>query len=524
MKKWIIILCVLMSSLSLCACSSSSKKATIVPEFTDHDVSEVYEWCAEIDEQYACEVSYINGEGVERDKVMEQSVKGGSRLESDISFKISNGEYAEITVLHITEKTDISDVEAWKESSGLKNVSYVEENSDTVAKNHVIRIEPSSGIHKDTPVTVYISKGKEEKPVPENTDIEVVFGDYIGITVEEFEKKAKELGLKPNHNTARDKFSTEVKFGNIVWHGSGTYVKDEVFNYGICINEINVSAGQYVDISEESFIAAAKKLTLKPTHITGRDAYSTSIEKGNIVTHGWGVYVQDEEFKYGLSLGPAKVKSGYEGASEEVLLNYFASMGLKGSKTTKVSETVAAGRIISYNTGNYSSGDSVSYVLSAGPEPRVEVPEFAGKTESELLDFLKKNGLNAGNRTVQSHLSPVGTVISNDSGTKKKGDSVNYIVSSGPNIPKAKLDSFADIKAMLSDTELGFLSACNRVETYLNAKGFGAYEIIPAYSETEPDGTILMVMVGDETLSKAKEYPIYTPITVTISAELVGSR
>lgn len=520
MKKIIIILCAAMSLVSLCACSS--KKATIVPDFTGHDVAEVYEWCGSIPEKYACEVSYTDGNGVERDQVIEQSVKGGSRLESDISFKISNGAYPEITVLHITEKTEKADVEAWKESSGLVDLTYVEEYSDSVAKNHVIRIEPSSGIHQDTKVTAYISKGKEKPPVPESTDIEVKFGDYIGITVEEFEQKAKALGLKPNHNASRDKFSADVKFGNIVWHGSGTYVKDEIFNYGICINEIYVSAGQFVGNTEDLFIENAKKLSLKPTHISGRDAYSTKIDKGDVVTHGYGVYEKDEEFKYGLSLGAAKVQSGYEGASEEVLINYLSSMGLKGKKAVATSETVAAGRVISYNCGKYSTGDSVSYVVSAGPEPKVDVPDFTGKSEAELLDFLKKNGLLAGERTTQSYLMPEGTIISNDTGTMKKGSSVRYVVSTGPVVPKSKLDSFEDIKTMLSDTELGFLSTCNRVETYLNTKGFYNYEIIPAYSETEPDGAILSIMVGDEPLSRAKEYSIYEPIVVTVSAELVG--
>ncbi len=518
--KCILVTFILLSCLS--ACSSESKKATIVPDFTGHDVSEVYEWCAELDERYACEVSYVDGNGVERDLVMEQSVKGGSRLNSDISFSISNGFFPEISVLHVTADTNKSDVEVWKAESGLETVNYVEENSDTVAKNHVIRIEPTSGIHKDTVVTAYISIGPKEAPAPVNTDIEVVFGDYIGLTVEEFEKAAKKLGLTPNHNTSRDKFSADIEFGKIVWHGSGTYVKDEIFNYGVCINEINISANQYYGWAEEDFKAAAKKLTLVPTHITGRDAYSTALNKGDIVTHGWGTYVKGEEFKYGLALGPAKVQSGYEGASEEVLLNYLASMGLKGKRTVQTSETIAEGRVIGYNTGKYSSGDSVTYVISAGPDLRVNVRDFSGEAEETFLTFLKSNGLKAGIRTLQTSMVPAGRIISNDSGTKKKGDSINYIVSSGPMIPTARLDSFDDIQQSFSDEDGSYSKVKERMEIYLKSKGFTNYEIKSEFTIVYRPGTVLYITVDGQTHDKAAEYPTYASVVVAISGQLMS--
>ncbi len=526
-KSMSLILCLLMALTVITGCESENKKATIVPEFTGHDVSEVYDWCAEIDEKYACEVSYVMGNGVERDKVMEQSVKGGSRLESDISFSISNGESPEIAVLYVIDTTEKSDVEAWKEENGLTNLSYVEEVSDTVKKNFVIRIEPETGITKDTPVTVYISSGKEEKkpdPEPENTEIEIEFGDYIGLTVEEFEAKAKALGLKPNHNKDRDRFDANVKIGNISWHGSGTYVKDEVFNYGVCINEIVVTAGAYVAKTEDWFISNAKKLTLVPTHIKGRDAYSSWIDKGDIVTHGSGVYVQGEEFKYGLSLGPAKVKAGYEGASEEVFLNYLASMGLVGKKGTVHSDTIKAGRIVNYNTGNYSTGDKVAYGVSVGPEIKVNVPDFRGDSEDAFLKYLKNNNLKAGKRaTEESSNIKKGYIIRNDTGTKTEGTKINYVVSSGPAVAKAKLDSIDDIKTMFSDTELGFLSAYNRVDTYLSNLGFTNYEIIPSSSKKSKEGQIMSVTVDGEKHSKAKSYKVNAKIVVKICAEYTGS-
>ena len=491
----------------------------IVPDFVGKNVEEVYAWCGELDEIHGCEVSYEDIDDYEKDIVFEQSLPGGSKFkEGIVSFKIATGEGTEIILPFIGPDTNKSDIEAWALTFGITNITYVEETSDTVAKNHVIRIEPAKDVKKDTPITVYISTGKKEV-LP--TEVTVKFGDYLNLTVEQFEQKAKELGLKPNHNTKRDQYDPHIEFGNIVWHGSGTYEPGEVFNYGICINELVIEAGKYVGKTEEDFIKIAKELSLTPTHITDRDSFSTKIAKGSIVTHGSGVYVKDEEFKYGLSLGAAKIEAGYEGASEEVFLSYLSKFGLKANRKTQTSETVAAGRIISYNTGKYSTGDSVTYTVSSGPDKKVDVPDFAGKDEADLLKFLSKNGLTAGIRTVQTSMTPEGKIISNDTGSKKKGDSINYIVSSGPYIPTARMDKFEYISQMIS-TDDDYSEAAEKMDLYLKEKGFTNYEIQPVFYSSVRPGQLLMITVDDQIHSSAKDYPTYAKIVVQISNWLMG--
>ena len=74
-NKGIILLCIFLLSMSLSACASDS-----VPDFVGKNVSEVYKWCSEIDTKYACEVSYAEGNGAEKDIVIEQSIQAGGRL------------------------------------------------------------------------------------------------------------------------------------------------------------------------------------------------------------------------------------------------------------------------------------------------------------------------------------------------------------------------------------------------------------------------------------------------------------
>ena len=513
MKRIIIIL----QALLLLASCSGGKSSTIVEEFVGHNVSDVYEWCSTLDEELSCEIHYEDKDGVEKDVVFEQSITAGKRLTGEIEFKVASGKQATIAVPYV-ENMSVADVEMWKEAVGMENVTFIYEENETVEKNRVLRIEPMADLHKDTPIKVYVSSGP--KPI-ENKEIEIKYGDYINLSVADFEKKAQELGLKPNHQESRDHYDSKVTMGNIVWHGSGTYVKDEVFNYGVCINSITVKPGAYVGKTEDEFKKIAKDLSLTPKYIVGRDQYSTTIPKGSVVTHGYGNYVVNEDFNYGLSKGPAKVESGYEGASEDVFLNYLTMLQLKGDKKKTYSDTVSAGRVISYNYGKYSTGDYVTYYVSLGEEQHnVKVPSFEGKSEKEFLDFLKANQLFAGARQEVESSYPVGTVVYNDTGNIPVGNTVNYKVAAQATETYI-LDSFDYIYSFVTQ-EGDYEYAAYMMNHYLFGKCFMNYEVIPvAYRDYEP-GILLRIEVDGQDHQYAENVRIDAHIVCYISSDLVN--
>lgn len=512
MKKRLILLLI---TLILAACAGS-KESVIVEEFVGHSVQDVYAWCGKLDDTHECEVSYAENDEFEKDIVYEQSIKAGGKFkEGTIKFMVSNGITSDITMPHIAPEVTQSDIEVWREAVGLKTLKFVYEPNDEIEKNHVIRLEPVAHVKKDTPVTCYISSGPAE---PEKTSFEVTFGDFIGLTVEEFEQKAKEMGLTPNHQTTRDRYNADVKFGNIAWHGSGVYVKGEVFNYGVCINAIVVNPGEYVGLSESDFIKAAKKLNLNPVHIPGRDSYSAKVDPGNVVTHGNGVYVEGEEFKYGLSYGPVIVEKGYENRSESTFLAYLEQLTLKGDKHVEYNDRVGAGRIISYNYGRYSTGDYVTYYVSLGPEDiYVDVPDFSGRSEAELLSFFSKNGILVGARDEQTSLIPKGNVVSNDYGKMKAGDTADYTISLGPaKREEYIIESFSTIYDEVT-TVGDYERAAWTMHRYLFGRGFTNYEIIPvAYKDYEP-GILLSITIDGE---KLKDYPVSVPYDTYIECRI----
>ncbi|MBR6261014.1 MAG: hypothetical protein IKR24_05780, partial [Erysipelotrichaceae bacterium] len=264
-------------------------KDVVVPDFLGKNKSEVFDWCGQLDPKYSCEIVYEKSRSVQKDLVFQQSINAGSPLKDKITITISS-ELEQPLMLPQLYNTGKEDIEKWQKENGVENVTIVYENSDTVNKDAIIRIEPSENIFKDTPVTVYISSGRANAS---DDKIEVKSGEYTNLTVSAFESQVKALGLKPNHNTAKDDYSTSVTKGNIVWHGSGTYENGETINYGICLDQkkdtsvstdITVTKGQYVGKTESDFKKIATDLGLKPVHLTERDAYSDDVAKGSIVT------------------------------------------------------------------------------------------------------------------------------------------------------------------------------------------------------------------------------------------------
>ena len=178
----------------------NSVKEVTVPDFLGKKKEEVFEWCGQLDDRYSCEIVYEGSRSVEKDIVFQQSLNAGSKLTDKITIRISSELISPIELPQLYE-AQRSSIEDWANKNGIENISFVEEFSDTVSKGIVIRMEPMESIYSDTPVTVYISKGKENAA---NEPIEVKYGEYVNLSVAAFESQVKGLGLVPNHNTSKD--------------------------------------------------------------------------------------------------------------------------------------------------------------------------------------------------------------------------------------------------------------------------------------------------------------------------------
>lgn len=278
-----------------------------------------------------------------------------------------------------------------------------------------------------------------------SNEIIVKQGQYIGKTLTEFKEAVEALGLVANHRSEWDVKDSSKSASTICRNGYGTYEKGEKISYGLYVGDnssssstIVISKGQYVGKTFDEFKKAVEALGLVAEHSNVySDDYSSTIAKGSLDWHGSGDYVKGEVIHYTLSLGKEEkvtVSSGYEGKSVSEFDTYIKGLGLSTSKSgNDYSETIAEGLVLSYSTGSYSKGASVTYKVSLGSNPNVTVS--SGLEGKSVTDFKASipSSLSVEHDTSLDKYSTYtkDTICSYTSGTYTKGSSVKYGLSLG---------------------------------------------------------------------------------------------
>lgn len=426
----------------------------LVPDFSNKTIEDVNTWCNSL-EKNPCNITYENSDDVVLNNVIYQSISKDQELTDSISFIISLGKIETIAIPEINDKTTREIIEQWAKENELVNIKFIPQASETVEKDIVIRIEPLQITSKDSSINVYISSGK-----PQADSIEVKADQYINLTVEEFEKKAKELGLNPIHASEKDTTSSTVKEGNIVWHGNGTYVKDENFRYGVSKGEnvITVTKGEYVGLTVDEFKTKVGKLGtkgLKAVHKSDFDSYSSTIDKDLIVMHGSGDYKEEEEIGYGICLGVDSNKiivsyGSFFGMSVSELEEAVSKLGSKGLKPNHNSDrdayssTIAKGKIVWHGSGEYEEEEKFNYGLSLGKSKEdleneeivIKQGDYIGKTLSDFKKEVEELGLVPYHREewdVKDSSKSTNIIARNGYGTYKVGENISYGLYTGGN-------------------------------------------------------------------------------------------
>ena len=437
------------------------KEKILVPDFTNSTQSEVVEWCKSL-ETNPCSFDRDYSDTVPENYVIYQSVSADNELGENISFIISLGKKVEISTPKITEDTTKDTIETWKVKNEVSNsIEYFEENSDTIEKNFVIRIEPSIITNSNDVIKVYVSKGK--KSDSSSDDIEVEYQKYIGLSETDFKSKVKALKLTPNHNEERDDYSNTIEKGKIVWHGSGSYVENEKMNYGLSLgkkessdSDITIKKGDYVSKTLEEFEKAVKELGLVPEHSkTYEDSYSDTIAKGCIDWHGSGDYVKGEKIHYTLSLGKKDATTSeiivnskqYVGKTFDEFKKICADLGIKPEHSEvysdSYSDTIAKGSIDWHGSGTYVKDEVIHYTLSLGKKEggstSTEINISQGQFKGLTLDEFKKKCTELGIVPAHSEVHSddysdtiaKGSIDWHGSGTYVNGEVIHYTLSLG---------------------------------------------------------------------------------------------
>ena len=531
------------------------KDKILVPDFSNATYSEINTWCNNL-ETNPCSFEYEYSDTVAKDGLIYQSLSADTELSDSITFIISAGKQIEIKLPEITADSTKDLIAKWISENNIKNpVEYVEEYSNKVEENYVIRYETSVITDEAQTIKVYVSKG--HKPSTED-GIVVEAEKYLDLTEDAFKTKAKELKLTPNHNTERDDYSETIEKGKIVWHGSGTYEENETINYGLSLGKnadaIVIKKGEYVGKTLTEFEEAIKKLGLVAEHYdtdTYHDETSETIEKGSLDWHGSGTYAKGETIHYTLSLGKSGEKKSkpvdfkqnqFQGKTLAEFTAEVSVYDLKPEHNTSwddYSATIAKGNIIRHGYGTYEKNETtIRYGLSLGPKgndpvnpdvpdtPTIKQVTVDGSKYMNIsVDSFKSKiselGLSTNHNSNYDAYSsyPEGNICWYNSGTFDEGSTISYGVSKG--VEKKHLNGFSMI-ANSCESIGNYDQTASNVESYFAKQGFNNVECVGAKggADDESIGVIMSISINGSSSYSAGDYPIDASIVVTICNEV----
>lgn len=203
--------------------------------------------------------------------------------------------------------------------------------------------------------------------------------------------------------------------------------------------EIKIPDVSGMDESEAQRTLEAKGLTVG----TSQFVYSGQVAEGEVIetTPAAGTSVTaDQEVIMKVSKGEEKqAVPSVVGKSESEAQSAIKGAGLSVSAKYEYSDDVEKGYVISqspYGGNKVNAGTTVYIVVSKGqkPEDKIQVKNFAGSDEEDLLAWASENGLNASKiRGEYSNNYEEGMIISMtpSSGKVTKGSTIRYVLSLG---------------------------------------------------------------------------------------------
>lgn len=238
------------------------------------------------------------------------------------------------------------------------------------------------------------------------------------------------------------------------------------------------------------------------------EAYSDTVKEGNVCRQDPEA---NEELEKGkkvvitVSRGPEEAQEepqdekrtftldDLRGNSETEASSYLETNGLAKETTSKYSDSVSAGYVISTSPSAGSTvteGDMVTLVISAGPEKKMAtVPQITDITESEAIAALEAAGLEAGDVSyVYSNSYAEGIVMAQD---VKKGKSVEEGSSVGFTVSKGQKEE---------EPEPNETDTSEPETTYYYGDYYIGVENSPLDDEEEGEITLVLTQDGKETI------------------------
>jgi len=439
--------------------------AITVLAFTGETKEDVQSWMSKnklSDSRVSFEYQY--DETAAQDSVISQSIAEGKTLsvKDVLVITLSNGPDPdkEVTLPDFTGKSQ-DEVSKWFDDNLFTNVTYEFMADETVAKDVFLKLSVSgTSAKRSDAITVTISSGKTS--------------DQQDITVPDFSSYSKaniQAWAKTNSITVT--FTTQasdtVAAGKVLSQSvkAGATIKTGGKLAIVLSGGKSITVSSFVGKQKSEAEAWIKTNSLKGVYLTYYDGTAAS---GVILTQtpAEGSVSAGASISFHVSAGLVPVEN-YTGKTKSEFTAYIASLNAQNNNSANIKYTATeeessetAGKILSQTangnaqsgTLNLAPGSTVTIKVAVGKT--VSVTSKSGSSEADFKSYLSSLGMSVGNRT-ESYSDSVaaGSVISNDTGSKAAGSSVNYVVSLGAYAPDAALYKEGASYSTLSSTISG---------------------------------------------------------------------
>lgn len=411
-----------------------------VIDLREKSITEVETWIEEnkIPEELY-QISYEFDEDIEKDHVVSQNLKVEEYITKDTPLKlvISNGPdpEKEIELIDFKDKTE-DEIKKWFEDNRFTDVTFEYVVSEEVEKGKFVKINiDGNKAKRNALILVSISAGEDA------LGLEITMPDFSDYTKANIQAWAKENLMSV---TFEEEASTTIAEGKVISQSpkAGEKTKTGEKVTVVLSSGAGISVKSQVGKSSSDAVAWAKENDLK---YTLKEYYSTKT-KGTIIaqTPSSGTLKAGSTVTFEVSVGYVPINNYTDRSKQEfvtyinginTLYNSSAKINISFTEkdSDKAADTILAitinGKTIT-GTEMVPPGTNIVVTISKGKS--IDIVSYAGKSETDFKTYLSNNGMSAGSRSEQYNDSIAkGNIISNDTGTKAQGSSINYIVSLG---------------------------------------------------------------------------------------------
>ena len=437
-----------------------------MPNFANQNKSSIDIWAKD----YLMKVNYTYqfSDTIAAGMVISFSPEKDTTIKTNSSINVTISKGKKITVLDFVGKKK-SELEKWIKDNKLTLNKYKEVYS---SKDKDIILEqspkPKSELAEEGEFTATISIGK------------VNIKNHVNVPYTTFEKWLNDINSNYSKSAKitvdKKEMESSIAAGSIAKMTVGTTSYTNSSNPSVSVNPetkitVYVSKGVSVTVadkrgtSESDFKSYITNLGLK--HSKTGDIYST-YAAGTIAQNDTGSKIKGSTVNYKISLGtfsPNLAEYNNKTIAQINAALKVANDKGAGWKFTKIadvySDTVSTGKSLNCVAAN----KEIKCDISKGKKPLpVNVVNKSGASMDEFTVYINSNKLKLGDETKEFHATIAkGHIISNDTGSKPIGTSINYVISMGPE-PELEINSHA----ILSLQGSSFEETKNKIHDYLS--------------------------------------------------------